>query len=107
MGSVLVGGFLGVALANAVFVDEMTMDNNDELERKIDTLTDEVRALREEITRRRTDRRRSGRRSHFRARDRLATADRGCAQPARARTRLVATLRGMLGSDASAESEEP
>jgi voltage-gated sodium channel len=49
MGSVLVGGFLGVALANAVFVDEMTMDNNDELERKIDTLTDEVRALREEI----------------------------------------------------------
>ena len=49
MGSVLVGGFLGVALANAVFVDEMTMDNNDELERKVDALTEEIRALREEI----------------------------------------------------------
>ena len=49
MGSVLVGGFLGVALANAVFVDEMTMDNNDPLEKKIDALTEEIRALKEQL----------------------------------------------------------
>lgn len=49
MGAVLVGGFLGVALANAVFVDEMTMDNNDDLERKVDALIEEMRALRDEI----------------------------------------------------------
>lgn len=49
MGAVLIGGFLGVALANAVFVDEMTMDNNDDLERKVDALTEEIRALRAEI----------------------------------------------------------
>lgn len=49
MGAVLVGGFLGVALANAVFVDEMTMDNNDDLEEKVDALTEEIRALRDEI----------------------------------------------------------
>ena len=46
LGSVTVGGLLGLALANAVFVDEMMEDNNDELEQKVDTLTEEVRALR-------------------------------------------------------------
>lgn len=49
MGAVLIGGFLGVALANAVFVDEMTMDNNDGLERKVDALTEEIRSLRAEL----------------------------------------------------------
>lgn len=49
MGAVLVGGIFGVALANAVFVDEMTVDNNDDLKRKIDTLVGEVRALRAEL----------------------------------------------------------
>ena len=46
LGSVTVGGLLGLALANAVFVDEMMEDNNDELEQKVDALTEEVRALR-------------------------------------------------------------
>jgi voltage-gated sodium channel len=49
MGAVLIGGIFGVALANAVFVDEMTIDNNDDLERKIDALVDEVRSLRTEL----------------------------------------------------------
>lgn len=42
---VLIGGVFGLSLANAVFVDEMTMDNNDEIEAKIDTLQKEVREL--------------------------------------------------------------
>ncbi|MCP4590896.1 MAG: ion transporter [bacterium] len=46
MFTVLVGGMLGLSLANAVFVDEMTMDNTRELESKVDALTDEVRTLR-------------------------------------------------------------
>ncbi len=49
MAAVLIGGFLGVGLANAVFVDEMTMDNNDDLETKVDALMVEIRALRKEI----------------------------------------------------------
>lgn len=35
---VLLGGIFGMSLANAIFVDEMTMDNNAELEQKIDNL---------------------------------------------------------------------
>ena len=35
---VLVGGIFGMSLANAIFVDEMTMDNNNDLELKIDQL---------------------------------------------------------------------
>jgi voltage-gated sodium channel len=46
---VLVGGILGLSLANAVFVDEMTADNTDKLEDKVDALLDEVRALRAEL----------------------------------------------------------
>jgi voltage-gated sodium channel len=46
VGSVTVGGLLGLALANAVFVDEMMVDNNDDLEKKVDVLTEEVRELR-------------------------------------------------------------
>jgi voltage-gated sodium channel len=47
--SVLLGGILGLSLANAVFVDEMTLDNNEKLEGKIDTLTDEIKQLRLEL----------------------------------------------------------
>ncbi len=46
---VLVGGIIGLSLANAVFVDEMTADNTDKLEDKVDALLDEVRALRAEL----------------------------------------------------------
>jgi len=42
---VLLGGIFGMSLANAVFVDEMTMDNNDELEAKIDLLHHEIQEL--------------------------------------------------------------
>ncbi len=47
--AVLIGGILGLSLANAVFVDEMTMDNNQELENRLSLLTEEVRALRREL----------------------------------------------------------
>lgn len=53
--SVLVGGLLGLSLANAVFVDEMTMDNTDVLEEKVDALHAEVRELRTLLTERRGD----------------------------------------------------
>lgn len=42
---VLLGGVFGMSLANAVFVDEMTMDNNDAIEQKIDDLHAEVQEL--------------------------------------------------------------
>ena len=47
MFAVLVGGILGFSMANAVFIDEMTLDNNKELEEKVDALTEEVRALKQ------------------------------------------------------------
>jgi voltage-gated sodium channel len=46
MGALLAGGFVLVGLMNAVFVDEMTMDNNDQLEGKVDALHEEIRAIR-------------------------------------------------------------
>jgi voltage-gated sodium channel len=48
--AVLIGGILGLSLANAVFVDEMMMDNTEVLERKVDALTEEVRRLRDDLT---------------------------------------------------------
>ncbi|GJM32550.1 MAG: hypothetical protein DHS20C18_15510 [Saprospiraceae bacterium] len=42
---VLLGGVFGMSLANAVFVDEMTMDNNLALEDKIDKLQEQVEEL--------------------------------------------------------------
>ena len=48
---VLIGGIFGMSLANAVFVDEMTLDNNRDLEGKIDELRermDELKALLQE-----------------------------------------------------------
>lgn len=44
---VLLGGVFGMSLANAVFVDEMTMDNNDKLEVKIDALQRQIAELKE------------------------------------------------------------
>ncbi len=42
---VLMGGIFGMSLANAIFVDEMTMDNNKELEKKVDGLYTEIQEL--------------------------------------------------------------
>ncbi len=42
---VLMGGIFGMSLANAVFVDEMTIDNNQVLEEKIDRLEEKIEAL--------------------------------------------------------------
>ena len=47
--AVSIGGILGLSLANAVFVDQMTSDNTDPLQERIRLLTDEVHALRQEI----------------------------------------------------------
>ena len=44
--SVLTGGILGLSLANAVFVDEMTADNNDRLEQMVEELKTELEATR-------------------------------------------------------------
>lgn len=46
---VVLGGIFGMSLANAVFIDEMMMDNNKELEDKVDALTEEIRALRRDL----------------------------------------------------------
>jgi len=42
---VLTGGIFGMSIMNAIFVDEMTMDNNDHLENKIDELNAKVEQL--------------------------------------------------------------
>ena len=47
--SVLVGGLLGLSMANAVFVDEMTADNTDEVERMVTELRQELQEFREEM----------------------------------------------------------
>lgn len=44
---VLLGGVFGMSLANAVFVDEMTMDNNDKLEAKMDAMQQQIAELKE------------------------------------------------------------
>ncbi len=41
----IIGGILGLSLVNSIFVDSMVMDNNDDLERKIDILNEKVEAL--------------------------------------------------------------
>lgn len=46
---VITGGMLGMSLANAIFVDEMTMDNNKNLEDKIDKLSEQVLQLQEQL----------------------------------------------------------
>ncbi len=49
MMSVFVGGLLGLSIANAVFVDEMTADNTNEVERMVAELHQELQAFREEM----------------------------------------------------------
>ena len=49
IGSVLVMGIIGLSLANAIFIDEMTADNTDAVEEKVDRLHEEIRALRAEL----------------------------------------------------------
>jgi voltage-gated sodium channel len=34
----ILGGFISLSLANAIFVDEMASDNNDEIMKKMDVL---------------------------------------------------------------------
>lgn len=48
--AVLVGGILGLSLANAVFVDEMTTDNNDHLEEMVEKLQLELEKTQKEQT---------------------------------------------------------
>ena len=45
--AVTVGGILGLSLANAVFVDEMTIDNNARLEEKVDELRAQIDEMHE------------------------------------------------------------
>ncbi|MEO1728266.1 MAG: ion transporter [Bacteroidota bacterium] len=47
--ALLFGGLLGLSLANAIFVDEMTLDNTEKVEQMVQDLHDEVRALRAEL----------------------------------------------------------
>lgn len=49
--TVVSGGLIGLSLANAVFVDQMVVDNTSSLEEKIDKLAEEIRTLREETKR--------------------------------------------------------
>ena len=46
---VLAGGIFGMSLANAIFVDEMTMDNNQDLESKLEDLSQQISELKEMI----------------------------------------------------------
>ena len=46
---VLTGGIFGIGLVNAVFVDELVADNNDEVLDKIDSLSAEIKELKELI----------------------------------------------------------
>ena len=46
---VLTGGVFGISIVNAIFVDEMTMDNNDALEAKVDALNAKVDELLDQL----------------------------------------------------------
>lgn len=49
---VLTGGIFGISIVNAIFVDEMTMDNNDALEAKMDALNQKVDELVKQLNQR-------------------------------------------------------
>ena len=53
MGAVLGGGIIGLSLANAIFVDEMTMDNNDDLTARVVELQREIAELKALLVERR------------------------------------------------------
>lgn len=41
----IAGGILGLSLVNSIFVDSMVMDNNDDLEKKVDALNEKIEIL--------------------------------------------------------------
>ncbi len=51
----IVGGILGLSLVNSIFVDSMVMDNNDDIEKKIDLLDKKIELLLEEKNKRESD----------------------------------------------------
>ena len=52
VGVVLTGGMLGFSIVNAIFVDEMTQDNTNELEKKVEELSGKIDDLMDKIDRR-------------------------------------------------------
>ncbi len=51
----VVGGILGLSLVNSIFVDSMVMDNNDELEKKVDQLNEKIETLLEKFEKNKND----------------------------------------------------
>lgn len=49
MVAVMIGGILGLSLANAVFVDEMTADNTNQVENMVENLAQEFHQFKEEV----------------------------------------------------------
>jgi voltage-gated sodium channel len=47
--AVIIGGILGMGLANAVFVDEMTADNTQKVEQMVAAMHEEIKTLRREM----------------------------------------------------------
>ena len=47
--TVVIGGILGLSLANAVFVDEMTVDNTQKAEEMLIEIKNEIKFLRNEL----------------------------------------------------------
>ena len=45
----ILGGIMGLSLVNSIFVDSMVMDNNDELEKKVDLLNEKIEVLIKDI----------------------------------------------------------
>lgn len=45
----ITGGLFGLSIVNSIFVDAMVSDNNDNLEKKVDLLTEEIRALKQSL----------------------------------------------------------
>jgi voltage-gated sodium channel len=42
---VLLGGIFGMSLANAIFVDEMTLDNNENIEHQLNNLEEQIKEI--------------------------------------------------------------
>ena len=47
----VLGGFIALSLANAIFVDEMASDNNDELMKELNEVKSELREIKEVLNR--------------------------------------------------------
>jgi len=45
----LTGGILGLSLVNSIFIDAMVSDNNEDLEKKVDNLSEEINKLRQNL----------------------------------------------------------